>query len=66
VQTNPEIGRSILANGIRTNYHDLGEGPPVLLIHCSGPRVTAWANWRLTMPELAARCIRVRPHAGER
>ncbi|WP_321927504.1 alpha/beta fold hydrolase [Paraburkholderia guartelaensis] len=55
MQTNPEIGRSILVNGIRTNYHDLGEGPPVLLIHGSGPGVTAWANWRLTMPELAKR-----------
>lgn len=55
MQTNPEIGRSILGGGIRTNYHDLGEGPPVLLIHGSGPGVTAWANWRLTMPELAKR-----------
>lgn len=53
MQTNPEIGKSILAGGIRTNYHDLGEGPAVLLIHGSGPGVTAWANWRLTMPELA-------------
>lgn len=53
MQTNPEIGRSIVASGIRTNYHDLGEGPVVLLIHGSGPGVTAYANWRLTMPELA-------------
>jgi 2-hydroxymuconate-semialdehyde hydrolase len=27
----------------------------VLLIHGSGPGVTAYANWRLTMPELATR-----------
>jgi 2-hydroxymuconate-semialdehyde hydrolase len=53
MQTNPEIGRSIMADGIRTNYHDVGDGPPVLLIHGSGPGVTAWANWRLTMPALA-------------
>jgi 2-hydroxymuconate-semialdehyde hydrolase len=52
---NPEIGKSILANGIRTNYHDVGEGPPVLLIHGSGPGVTGWANWRLTIPALATR-----------
>ncbi len=55
----PEIGRSILAAGIRTNLHDAGEGTPgastVLLIHGSGPGVTAWANWRLTIPELAKR-----------
>jgi len=50
---NPEIGRSITANGIVTNYHDIGSGTPVLLIHGSGPGVSAWANWRLTLPELA-------------
>ena len=27
----------------------------MLLIHGSGPGVTAWANWRLTIPELAMR-----------
>ncbi len=52
---NPEIGKSIVANGITTNYHDVGEGEPVLLIHGSGPGVSAWANWRLTIPELAKR-----------
>ncbi|WP_176157418.1 alpha/beta fold hydrolase [Burkholderia multivorans] len=53
MSTNPEIGRRIVAGGIYTNYHDLGDGPPVLLIHGSGPGVTAYANWRLTMPALA-------------
>ena len=33
----PEIGRSIRAAGILTNYHDLGEGFPALFIHGSGP-----------------------------
>ena len=47
---NPEVGREVLAAGIRTNYHDVGQGFPVLLIHGSGPGVSAWANWRLTMP----------------
>lgn len=49
----PEIGRSVLAAGRHTNVHDLGSGAPVLLIHGSGPGVTAWANWRLVMPALA-------------
>lgn len=49
----PEIGRSIVAAGLRTNYHDLGSGAPVVLIHGSGPGVSAWANWRLALPELA-------------
>lgn len=51
----PEIGKSVTVDGSLTNYHDVGEGAPVLLIHGSGPGVTAWANWRLNMPELAKR-----------
>lgn len=49
----PEIGREILAAGYRTNLHEQGEGFPVLLIHGSGPGVTAWANWRGIIPQLA-------------
>jgi len=52
---NPEIGATIDVNGISTNYHDTGSGAPVLLLHGSGPGVSAWANWRLTMPVLAKR-----------
>ncbi|MDN7906747.1 alpha/beta fold hydrolase [Burkholderia diffusa] len=55
MSTNPELGRRIVAAGLDTNYHDVGDGPPVLLIHGSGPGVTAYANWRLTMPALAER-----------
>ncbi len=51
--TSPEIGRQILAAGYRTNLHERGEGAPVLLIHGSGPGVTAWANWRGIIPQLA-------------
>jgi 2-hydroxymuconate-semialdehyde hydrolase len=50
---NPEIAQSINAGGIQTNYHDVGTGAPVLLIHGSGPGVSAWANWRLTIPAIA-------------
>lgn len=50
---NPEIGRSVVAAGIRTNYHDEGSGAPVLLLHGSGPGVSAWANWRGVLPALA-------------
>ena len=49
----PEIGREIIAAGYRTNVHDQGEGFPLMMIHGSGPGVTAWANWRLVIPELA-------------
>jgi pimeloyl-ACP methyl ester carboxylesterase len=51
----PEIGESVVANGIRTNYLEAGDGPPVVLVHGSGPGVTAYANWRLTIPALADR-----------
>ena len=49
----PEIGRSVVAAGLKTNYLEAGEGEPVVLIHGSGPGVTAYANWRLVMPVLA-------------
>lgn len=47
--TNPEIGKSIRTGPVITNYHDVGSGSPVLLIHGSGPGVSAWANWRLLL-----------------
>ena len=60
-ENSPEIGRSIVAAGIRTNYHDSGSGFPVLMIHGSGPGVSAWANWRLVMPTLAERSRVIAP-----
>jgi 2-hydroxy-6-oxo-octa-2,4-dienoate hydrolase len=51
----PEIGSNVMANGITTNYLQTGEGEPVVLIHGSGPGVSAYANWRLTIPRLATR-----------
>lgn len=56
---NPEVGRSIRTGPIQTNYHDRGTGAPVLLIHGSGPGVSAWANWRLTIGALEGefRCL---------
>lgn len=51
--TKPEIAKSINTGGFMTNYHDEGEGFPVLLVHGSGPGVSAWANWRLVIPVLS-------------
>ena len=59
--SNPEIGRSVTAAGIRTNLHDIGQGPPILMIHGSGPGVSGWANWRLNMPVLAQRARVIAP-----
>ena len=52
---NPEVGASVLVGDIATNYHDYGTGHPVLLIHGSGPGVSAWANWRTVLPQLSER-----------
>ncbi len=59
--TTPEIGQSIDADAIATNVHLAGSGDPVLLLHGSGPGVTAWANWRLTIPPLAERFTVIAP-----
>jgi 2-hydroxymuconate-semialdehyde hydrolase len=61
MDSNPEIGRSIMAGAIRTNYHDRdgqsdgdsSSARPLLMIHGSGPGVSAWANWRLNIDTLA-------------
>ena len=52
----PEIGQRLHAGGIAINYHDHGSGFPVLMIHGSGPGVSAFVNWRLVMPELSKHC----------
>lgn len=51
--SNPEIGRTVVANGLKTNYLDEGDGAPVVLLHGSGPGVTGYANWRLVIPPLS-------------
>lgn len=62
--SNPEIGKSVRTGAAMTNYHDMGanrvEGAvPILLIHGSGPGVSAWANWRLPLAALSPhfRCL---------
>lgn len=63
----PEIGSSVVADGLRTNYHRVGSAgpsptaPPALLLHGSGPGVSAWANWRLNLAPLGERVEVVAP-----
>jgi len=52
---NPEIGKSVNVGGINTNYIEAGEAgkPVMILIHGSGPGVTAFANWQGVIPALS-------------
>lgn len=58
---NPEVGRSLVTGGHVTNYHDVGSGAPVLLLHGSGPGVSAWANWRFTVRDLSSQFRLIAP-----
>ena len=51
--TNPEIGERIDVAGIGTNYIVAGDGDPLILLHGSGPGVTAYANWRGVIPDFS-------------
>lgn len=50
--SNPEIGKSVVTGDLVTNYHDIGQGAPLLMLHGSGPGVSAWANWRIALQAL--------------
>ncbi|MGE3690029.1 MAG: alpha/beta fold hydrolase [Novosphingobium sp.] len=52
---NPEVGAMAETCGYRTNYHDRGAGPAMLVLHGSGAGVCAWANWRTFIPALEDR-----------
>ncbi|WP_028206198.1 alpha/beta fold hydrolase [Paraburkholderia nodosa] len=59
----PEIANSLTLGDFTLNYHDVGEGAgdPILLIHGSGPGVTAWANWRGIIPVLSQKARVIAP-----
>lgn len=49
----PEIANSIKTGNFNTNYHDLGKGYPIVLLHGSGPGVSAWGNWNKVFGRLS-------------
>ncbi|MCL1917830.1 MAG: alpha/beta fold hydrolase [Peptococcaceae bacterium] len=50
MSSRPEIANSIQTGTFTTNYHDLGQGDPIVFLHGSGPGVSAWANWNKLFP----------------
>lgn len=51
-----------LANGERISYHEAGDGPDVLvLLHGSGPGVSAWSNFGANLPVLSQQFRTVMP-----
>lgn len=51
-KTRPEIANAIKTGNFNTNYHDVGGGSPVVMLHGSGPGVSAFANWNKIFPLL--------------
>jgi len=47
--------------GLEFAYHEAGEGEPLILLHGSGPGVSAWANYRYNLPVFAERFRTVAP-----
>jgi 2-hydroxymuconate-semialdehyde hydrolase len=48
------ISKYMDVSGINTHYHEEGRGSEkIILIHGSGPGVSAFANWRLIIPVLS-------------
>ena len=52
-ENNPEISLSAHTGPFDTNYHDWGSGKPVLMLHGSGPGVSAWSTWGKIIPALS-------------
>ncbi|WP_157746624.1 alpha/beta fold hydrolase [Micromonospora inositola] len=48
----------VSVDGVSINYHDAGTGEPVILLHGSGPGVSAAENWSRTLDVLADRGFR--------
>ena len=46
---------TIAAGGIKTSYLEAGSGEPVIMLHGSGPGVSALANWQHNIHALAQR-----------
>ncbi|MCX4815221.1 alpha/beta fold hydrolase [Streptomyces sp. NBC_01239] len=48
-------------DGLTFAYHEAGEGEPLIMLHGSGPGVSAWSNYRYNLPVFAERFRTVMP-----
>jgi 2-hydroxymuconate-semialdehyde hydrolase len=53
--------RMVRVHGAGVHVHVLGSGPPVLLLHGSGPGATAWSAWGSLCEALAGRFALIAP-----
>lgn len=51
--TSESTSRTLSTDAGDLHYHEAGEGPPLLLLHGSGPGVSAWANFGDNLPTFA-------------
>jgi 2-hydroxymuconate-semialdehyde hydrolase len=49
----PVAAHTVDAQGIKTSYLGAGFGQPVIMLHGSGPGVSALANWQHNIPALS-------------
>ncbi|OBZ92126.1 4,5-9,10-diseco-3-hydroxy-5,9,17-trioxoandrosta-1(10),2-diene-4-oate hydrolase [Pararhizobium polonicum] len=53
--------KTVEIGGVTLSWHEAGEGEPLILLHGSGPGVSAWSNFRHNLPVFARRFRTIMP-----